>query len=799
MEEHSDKIENLHKAALALELPKVLHSISTRAVTSMASQNLLKLEFLDDIESIQQALARVTDLRNLLDSGEDLNLEYFEDLGSVFEVLRVEGATVAIEKLIGLGKLARNGRIVLGFLRSQREKCPHLWEIAHNLQPVQELENAIQKSIDPATFEVLDSASPELKKIRREINAAQQRVRQKLENILKSSSAKDMLRDQLISMREGRHVLMVKDEYRRKIKGIVHDQSATGQTFFIEPVEIVELNNSVRQFEANERAEIERIIAQICEIVRVHLDALRVNYDCLILLDEIRASALYSRDFLCNACRMSESGEIKLEFARHPLLLEKMKKQDAVIPLSLALGRSFKTLVITGPNSGGKTVAMKTVGLAVLMTRLGLHIPASADSEIGIIGRMFVDIGDEQSIEDDLSTFTSHMLRLRTMLADAQKSDLILIDEMGSGTDPDEGTALALASLLALTKRGVLSIVTTHHGALKEFAHDTADVENGSMVFDIDTLQPTYRFRLGVPGSSYAFEIATRVGLKPDVIDQARALVGSEKGRVEKLIADLENKLHAQETLLHKNQLDETRLQGMMKLYAERADELKKNKRTLQAKAIAESEELLQQTNATIESTIRLIKENQASSEAIREAKKQLNEQRSVLAIKKAGLQKEKTGKQAKHIKIDEISPGQTALWKSQQIVVSILEKADSENRVVIQAGSMRLKVAVTELEFSKKKQKKQRVTAHYQNPKPVMQELDLRGKRADEAISEADRFISEAIVQAWDEVRLVHGKGTGALRKALAEFLQSHPNVRDFGPAALGQGDVGVTCVRFQ
>ena len=799
MDEHGDKIENLQHAARALELPKVLQSIAACAVTPMARQNLTILDFLDNSTTIKKALDRVSDLRNLLDAGEDLQLEYFENLDNSFETLQVAGAVVSVDKLVACGKMARNARLVLQYLRCRRERAPELWEIAENIQPVKELETALQKAIDLPTMMILDSASPELKKIRREIHAAQQRVRHKLESILKSASAKDMLRDQLISLREGRQVLLVKDEYRRKIKGIVHDQSASGQTYFIEPVEIVELNNSVRQLEARERAEIEKIIAALCEIVHDRLTELQKNYHNLILLDEIRARALYPRENLCNACRGSENGTTRLEFARHSLLLEKLKKQEAVVPLNIHLGKKFKTLVITGPNSGGKTVAMKTVGLAVLMTRLGLHFPASPDSEIGVLGRLFVDIGDEQSIEDDLSTFTSHMLRLRTMLDEARKNDLILIDEMGSGTDPDEGTALALASLQEMTSRDVLSIVTTHHGALKEFAHNTAAVENGSMIFDSETLQPTYRFRLGVPGSSYAFEIASRVGLQPQIIKEARTFVGTDKGRVEKLISDLEKRLHEQENLLRQNKLEETRLQGLVKLYSERAEELRKNKRKLQQQAIAESEALLQKTNATVEATIRTIREKQASSEAIREARDLLQQQKAELAEKKAALKRKKTDTVPTKITAENIVPGQHALWVKQNITVTILEKSAVDKLVTIQAGSMRLKVPLSELEISKRKQKKRSASVRYENPKPVRQELDLRGKRADEAISEADKFISEAIVHAWDEVRLVHGKGTGALRQALAEFLQGHPDVREFGPAALGQGDVGVTCVRFQ
>lgn len=798
MEDNSFEINLRDQASYALELPKVLELVANRAVSPLAQHAIQVSPILESSQSINNALEFVAEYRYLLDAGEDAPVIYLQDLTTTFETLQIEGSVTTIPNLVELAKLARNARDLARFFRSKPEITPKIFEIANMLMGAPTFEKRLFQAIDPDTFEVLETASPELYRIRKEIDRARTSVRKKLEQVFKKYGDKGALQEQIISVRDGRQVLLVKEEARRKIQGIVHDRSSTGQTFFIEPVETVELNNRVRQLEVEERIEIERIIRGLCDDVREDLDQLWEDFDRIIWIDMVRAKGLFSRDFLCEKIQVTNSGKINLEFARHPLLLEKLPSLDDVKALNLKIGGSYNTLLISGPNSGGKTVAMKTVGLLILMTKLGLPVPASADSEIGTLGRLFVDIGDEQSIEDDLSTFTSHMARLRTMLKKARARDLVLIDEIGAGTDPDEGTALALSILQELTARGVLTITTTHMGALKEYAHNAPRVENGSMIFDLETLQPTYRFRRGVPGSSYAFEIAKRAGIDNQVIDRAREMVGSEKGRVESLIADLENRLNEQEELIRTNKLEKARLDGLVKLYKERSEEYKANKRKLKEEAIAEADRILKDANSTIEATIKAIREEQASQEAIRTGRAALDEQKARVAAEKKAFSKE-LQREIEQQNADMFQPGVEAIWKAQNSDVTILSKVDNDGCVEVQAGSIRLKLGIENLAIKLQKKKKQRTNISFDSRKPVMRELDLRGKRADEAISEADRFLSEAMMYAWDEVRLVHGKGTGALRKAIGEFLQSHPCVKDFGPAALGQGDVGVTCVRFR
>ena len=799
------QITPLAKAAAELELPKVLELVARYALTPMAAADIKNTTIAVNPQQIDARLQTVAAYRRLLDDGESLPVETFSELETIFSQLKLAGSVLLPQNLAALAVMTRIARNVQKQCSEHKETYPLLWQQCSHIVPQRGFEKSIEQAIDFASHEILDSASPALRRIRREIDSVQQKARTHLQHILKKASEKSMLQEQLITMRDGRLVLMVKDEFRSKINGVVHDQSASGQTLFIEPVQTVEYNNRVRQLQAEERHEIDRILAELSEQAREVRQPMLINYHALVALDALQAKAHFARDFDCNPPSVNDRGGLVLYAARHPLLLEKFRNSEngqRVVPLQIELGKRFNVLIITGPNAGGKTVAMKTVGLLVLMARMGLHIPASADSEIGIMGNLFVDIGDQQSIENDLSTFSSHTANLRQMVELAQQNDLILIDEMGSGTDPDEGSALAVAVLSHFLQKNVRCIATTHHGALKAFAHETAGVENGSMIFDNDTLQPTYRFRPGVPGSSYAFDIAARMGLSKSIIAAARQLVGSEKGKVEHLIADLGDKIQQQEKLIQDLKLEETRLTGLAKLYKDRADELAENERKLKKQAIEQSEAIIAQANATIEQTIRSIREQQASREAIREAKQQIEAQKQNLAQERKKLErKPKVPKSAagKTVEANDIQPGMSLRWSKQNSQVTVLERPDDSGRVHIQVGSLRLRVPVTELQTSEAPARQNIGRISIVKPENISQQIDLRGMRAEDAIAAVDSYLSDALLYGWERVRILHGKGTGALRKAITDHLRSHPNVAAFDIAAMGQGDYGVTEVELK
>lgn len=800
MKELNNSFDALQVARRELELDKVLALVAGEALTPMAAALVRELPVSDDAAAITAALAQVTALRRLLDEGSALPLESFADLRAVFEKLRVAGVALAAEQLAQLAHMAQVARRLKAFCNEFRDSAPALGDWLDKLTPLRDFEQAVHKAIDGATFEVLDNASPALRRIRRDIEAAQQGVQKRLQQILRNAAQKELLQEDVITMRDGRFVLLVKDEFRRSVSGIVHDRSASGQTLFIEPVETVELNNRVRQLQIDEREEIQRILQALTAQAQAHAAELRRNYDALIAFDVLHAKTRFSRRFEGAAPVVSDNGKVVLYAARHPLLLERFKDGGSVVPLTIELGESFTSLIITGPNAGGKTVAMKTLGLCVLMARAGLHIPASPDSEIGLLGAIFVDIGDQQSIENDLSTFTSHLVRLRAMLAAATADDLVLIDEMGSGTDPEEGVALAVAVLEHFRERGVRCVATTHHGALKAFAHETEGVENGSMIFDTETLEPTYRFRAGVPGSSYAFDIASRVGLPGRIIARSRQLTGVEKGRVEQLIADLENKIQEQEKLISQLKLEETRLTGLAKLYKERAELLAKNERQLKQQAVEESEAILARANKVIEETVRSIRERQAATEAIREAKARLAAEKESLASERRKLAPapREAPEETDGAAAEEIGPGVTVMWKPQRARATALEKPDSEQRVLIQAGSVRMRVPVRDLAVLAERKAKSAAKVQVSQTPAMSMELDVRGMRAEEAIDAVDRYISDALVSGLDLIRIIHGKGTGALRRAVTDHLQGHPQVADFAIAPMEQGGYGVTDVRL-
>jgi DNA mismatch repair protein MutS2 len=565
-------------------------------------------------------------------------------------------------------------------------------------------------------------------------------------------------------------------------------------------MESVEMNNRIRQLQSAEREEIERILLELSNRLRLHLPKVQENLMRLVQLDAIHAKSNFSRQLDCAAPQLQKDGRLKLAGARHPLLLLSNRKTRAqVVALDLELGGETVTLILTGPNAGGKTVTLKTVGLLSLMTLCGLHIPAQPESQIPIFRRIFVDIGDRQSIEEDLSTFTSRLARVVEILRHTAEGDLVLMDEIGSGTDPEAGAALAIAVLQELTRRCCTTIVTTHHGALKSFAHETPGVANGSMAFDRETLRPTYQFRPGVPGASYAFEIAARLGLQKEVIETASQLVGKEKGNIESLLAELEAKLAEQRQSAEKLKLEETRYTALAKLYEDRFNALKTQERELKQKAVAESEAIVQRANAAIEKAVREIREQAASREAIQSAKKELQVVQNEIAREKRKLPAEKTAVEAP---LQDAQPGMRVKWLKQNALVTVLEPPDSSRRVLVEVGSLRARVPLAELRPhnapSPPGLEKLSKVGSIDTP-ATLPEIDLRGLRVDEALAAVDKFLDDALLAEWHEVRLIHGKGTGALRQSISNFLKKHPQTQRFHEAAMGEGDYGVTVVELK
>ncbi len=800
--------DSFASAAHALELGKILQYLASYCHSAAGAERLIQLAPLPDLDETQDRLDEITEMRGLLDAGESLPISSFPDLRLALQQLQLEGRALVPRELLDIALFLACARRVRGFLLSWRERCPRLHEIAQGVLNLPAEEHAVEAAISFTDGSIKDSASPALHRIRKDIARATSEARETLQRLAKKLSDRDMLQENMITLREGRLVLMLKDEYRSRVNGLIHDESASGKTVFIEPMESVALNNRIRQLHSAEREEIERILLELSNRFRQVLPALHGNHERMVQIDMIHAKGSASQRWNAHAPELQSSARLKLLRARHPLLLlraEDQRERPAVVPLDLELGIApspeeapINTLIISGPNAGGKTVALKTAGLLALMIRCGLHVPAEPDSEMPLFNNIFVDIGDRQSIEDDLSTFTSHMSRLVEILRRAHAGDLVLLDEIGAGTDPEAGAALSMTILKELHQRHCLTIVTTHHGVLKNFAQTEPGMRNGSMDFDQATLTPTYKFRAGLPGASYAFEIAARMGLDERLIESARTFTGSEKSSVEALLSELQAQLSEQRQLTEQLQEEESRLRQARTQYDERYARFKAQEQKLKQEAVAAAEALLQNTNAAIEHAIREVREQNASREAIRAAKENVQAARTrVAAEKEIAVPAPATSTAT----LPDLQPGTPALWLKQNSTVTVLESPDAMNKVLVGAGSLRARVPVEELRavaapVHKPAAAIPKISRTGTNTAP---EIDLRGMRLEEAITAVDKFLDEALLAGWQQVRLIHGKGTGALRNGITAHLKNFPGVSRFGYAPMGEGDYGVTVVELQ
>lgn len=764
------------------------------AVSHLGRERINNIRPLKDLDEVEKSLKQVTEMRNL----SDFEQPPFNDIADVRSILsrsRIVGSLLQPEEIVEVYHFIVIIRLLSFYFNERQERIAVLGKITSRLTPLRALEKKIDTCIDSATIQIKSSASPELAAIRKSIDRAHSSARKKMESLLKNFAEKGLLQENIIAVRNGRLVLVVKDEHKRKIKGLVHDQSATGASYFIEPLSVVEDNNRVRELEVEEAKEIERILRELTGTIREEYSMLQENLELFGELDFIYAKARLSRALNAFQPELERHPVISLVHAHHPLLLLRMGKN--VVPLDISLGEKNYTLIISGPNAGGKTVALKTVGLLTLMTSCGLHIPAQPHSKVGLLTKIFADIGDQQSIENDLSTFSSHLQALKEIDADADAQSLVLIDEIGSGTDPEEGTALAITLLERLNKRRCLSVVTTHQSPLKAFAYQTEGVENASLEFDIESLQPTYRFRTGIPGSSYAFEIAQRMGLPSEVTDRAREKIGSHKDKLEGLILDLEDRLQQYTRLSREANIKETEYKGLLKLYTERFEALKKETNAIKRRALQEADAILHESNAAVEQAIREIRESAAQKQQVEHARQNVT------------IQKNKIQKLQEQIKPASSPPdadaaitkGDAVIWSNSGACGQVMSRIDKKGRVVVQFDSgIKASVPANELaKDNRKRQPKAMVRFNVASEKQYTREVDLRGLLGEEAINVLDQFLDEALLAGYDYVNIIHGKGTGKLRKIVGAYLQKHASVKEFRLGYWNEGDSGVTVVELK
>jgi len=775
-----------------LELGRVLTEVQKYSLTEGGKRRIFSLEVLTDLSKIRAELALVTELKQLLEGEGDLPLDPLGDVTKTIRRCAIIGSVLTPKELLEVARLLHASRALRGYLSTHRINAILVWELAEGLFTSRVIEYNIGQAIDPSG-EIRSEASKELRSIRRAIIDRHETLRTRLHRILKDISDHGLAQEDIVTTREGRMVIPVKSEHQRRVPGFVHSASASGATVFVEPTETLELNNEITDLQFRERREIDRILSELSGQVREAHEQILAAAEVIETIDAIHARARYSIASISAQPLISADGRLVVRSARHPLLLLS-HGMDGTVPIDLELGGDLRTLVISGPNAGGKSVTMKTVGLLTLMAQAGLHIPAAADTELRMFRNVFVDIGDDQSIENDLSTFSSHLKTLRTILSDADGDSLVLLDEIGTGTDPTEGGALAAAVLEDLTRRGSITIATTHHGALKVFAHQSEGITNGAMEFDRETLKPTYRFRAGVPGSSYALEMAERLSLDRGILRRAREMQGETRSSLESLLGELEAAVQRHRTEEGVLAQERKRLGDLTAEYEEKMRGVKSELAETKRKARLEAKEIVDGANALVERSIREIREESAGKEVVRRVREEVESAKHQL---KENLENEQPERNVADIPIGQgmqvvLSPGGTP---------GTVEEVDpGKGTAFVLFGAVRMKVRLDELmAWTGSTPPGHRVDIP--TPRidhPVSTEIDVRGLNGDEAVEQVDRFLDSAVLAGLHRIDVIHGKGTGVLRKRVSEFLSQDTRVGSFRLGEWNEGGGGATVVEL-
>ncbi|HAU32202.1 MAG: MutS2 protein [Desulfotomaculum sp. 46_296] len=774
-----------------LEYDKVLENLAGYCCTPLGRERVFALRPSVSAEEIIKAQAETTEGRKLL------RLEPLAPTGGYSDVRQQaerasHGAVLEPPDLLSVGHTLAACRQIKDFLTARLETYPLLGEIGARLDYYNTIEKNIFTAILPGA-EVSDSASGALGAIRRKLARTRSSVKEQLEKLTRSAAFQKYLQDPIVTIREDRYVVPVKLEYRSQVRGIVHDLSSSGATVFIEPMAVIEANNEIRRLQAEEKEEIIKILRGLSGQVGAAAGSIRLSLDELGHLEFIMAKARYSRDLCAEEPLLGQNpAYFILKKARHPLL------SGDVTPNDLVLGRSYNILVITGPNTGGKTVALKTAGLLILMAQSGLHIPAGETTELGIFEQVFADIGDEQSIEQNLSTFSSHLNNIIHILSNASPSSLVLIDELGAGTDPAEGAALAQATLERLKDTGARVMVTTHSSELKTFARGRPGVENASLEFDAVTLRPTYRLLTGKPGHSNAFEIALRLGMEQNIVERARDFLTKEQLEMADLIKDLERSRQEIEGEREEagrllNEAREARLR-----YEKMEEDLLSQRQSMIEKAREEAGRIVLKMQKEAEETIRAFRE-QMAGESAREREIAILEVRKKIQAIKPGNSRQAPVSQNQEQSPDWYTVGQEVfvpMFNMRGLITAPVE----ENSVQVQVGAVKLSLPLKELRPAEKETASAgQVHAGgtlIDKARAISSQLDLRGKRAEEALLEVDKYLDDAGLAGLARIFLIHGKGTGALRIAVQQYLKADPRVKSFRLGEHGEGGLGVTVV---
>lgn len=790
------------KVLTVLEYNKIVQMLAGYASSPLGKDKCLKLEPFSDINVINEAQQNTEDAFNRLIKKDNISFGSNKNITYSMKTLDI-GSTLSQVELITVANFLDNVNRIKTYGRKEKPEDPDdsLTEMFEGLMPYTQLAGDIHKCI-LSEDEIADDASPNLRKIRREVAATNDKIHSQLVSMV-NGSLRTYLQDAVITMRGNRYCIPVKAEYKNQVSGMIHDQSATGSTLFIEPAAVVSLNNKIRELGLEEQHEIEIILADLSAKVGEYSAEIINNQKLMTKLDFIFAKGRLALEQNATKPVFNTDHIINIRKGRHPLLAK-----DKVVPIDIRLGEEFDLLIVTGPNTGGKTVSLKTVGLLTLMGQAGLHIPAADRSQLSIFKKVYADIGDEQSIEQSLSTFSSHMKNIVTILKYADEDSLCLFDELGAGTDPTEGAALAIAILNHLHDRGIRTMATTHYSELKVYALSTSFVENACCEFNVDTLSPTYRLLIGIPGKSNAFAISKRLGLKDNIIEAAKLQIEADKESFEDLISDLESKRVVIDRDKDEISRAKVRIKQLEKELEQKRSKIDEQRESILRDAREEARDILQEAKDVADEAIRDFNKIGGSAD-IRELEKKRTGIRNKIGDTNSKLTIKQEPKAKKELKADKLRLGDDVKVLSMGLKGIVNSLPDNKGFLFVQCGIIRSKVHISDLELIEedsvlnKKDKKYQKTGISQlkmsKSYSISPEINLLGKTVDEAISELDKYLDDAYLSHLSSVRIVHGKGTGALRQAVTSHLKRLKYIKSFRQGEYGEGDAGVTIAEFK
>ena len=789
------------KTLKVLEYYKIVEKVSEKAESQLGKDLVKELKPEKDLLKIEYLQNETREALNLLMRKGAPPLYGINDISRELKLAEI-GSTLSPGSLLKVSDMLRVSRNLKSYLKEAKDEgisdYPIIQNLIDDLRVFKHIEDEIENAIVNEE-EISDNASPTLRNIRRQIVSKNDAIKDKLNSIINSEKYRKYLQDTIITVREGRYVVPIKQENKKDFKGIVHDQSSSGATIFVEPLEVVELNNELRELYIKEREEIERILRELTALVQEKAEDIRNNQKILQRLDYIFAKGKYALDINGTMPLLNDVGYINIKKGRHPLLDPK-----TVVPIDIYLGADFNTLVVTGPNTGGKTVTLKTVGLLTLMAQSGLFIPADFNSQIAVFDKIFADIGDEQSIEQSLSTFSSHMTNIVSILEELEPNSLVLFDELGAGTDPVEGAALAMAILDNLLKMNIRTIATTHYSQLKIYALTTKGVRNASVEFDVETLSPTYKLLIGVPGKSNAFEISAKLGLPKYLLDYAKSLVSKENVEFEDVLKAIDQ----DRRIAEENRFETEKLRAEVeKLKSElmrEKERVKESREKIIAEAKEEARKILKSAKDEADEIVNQLKKisSYIEKDRLREIQKAQERLRDSLNEVENSLAKDILNVKSDE-KINNLKVGETVYVLSLHQKGTVLELPDEEGNVLVQVGIMKVKVRIDTLkraeEAEEEKSKISMKDIIKSKSTNIKNEIDLRGKTLDEAMLELDKYIDDVYLAGIKQAYIIHGKGTGVLREGIRSYIKKHKYIKSFRTGNYNEGGTGVTVIELK